>query len=152
MDRALVVIDDTDNHRRLLAEAGRLANGTGAELVLFSWTTPEEYEETLDAIESIERTEGTSYGEMEPTDAAKRFAIEFADSVLDDVPVEYRVAAVVSDDDDRADDILQVAEREDCDHVFLVGRKRSPTGKALFGDVAQRVLLNFEGLVTVSMR
>jgi hypothetical protein len=33
--------------------------------------------------------------------------------------------------------------------VFLAGRKRSPTGKALFGDQTQAVILDFDGAVTV---
>jgi nucleotide-binding universal stress UspA family protein len=47
--------------------------------------------------------------------------------------------------------VLQVARRKDCDHVFLSGGKRSPAGKALFGDFAQSVLLGFDGYVTVRM-
>jgi len=34
--------------------------------------------------------------------------------------------------------------------VFVRGRRRSPTGKAVFGDTAQAVILNFDGFVTVA--
>lgn len=46
---------------------------------------------------------------------------------------------------------LNAAEAHNCDHIFIAGRRRSPTGKAIFGDWVQRVLLNFDGLVTVSL-
>jgi len=32
--------------------------------------------------------------------------------------------------------------------VFLTGKKRSPTGKAVFGDRSQAIILNFDGPVT----
>ncbi|MFC6724399.1 universal stress protein, partial [Halobium palmae] len=67
----------------------------------------------------------------------------FADADLD---VSYDVVAAVGDESDR---IFEVAAERDCDHLFLSGRRRSPTGKALFGDRTQRALLNFDGPVTV---
>ena len=68
-----------------------------------------------------------------------------------DDSIEFAAEGIVVDDDERADEIVAAAERLGCDHLFIVGRRRSPTGKALFGDVAQRVLLNFEGTVTLTM-
>ncbi|ELZ06028.1 universal stress protein [Natrialba asiatica] len=44
--------------------------------------------------------------------------------------------------------LVVVAAEYDCKHVFIAGDKRSPTGKALFGDEAQSVLLHFDGPVT----
>lgn len=150
MERALVVVDDTDTHRELLEEAGELAQGVGAELVLFSWTTPEEYESDTETLETVEAAEHTSYSGTDALDVAKKFARTMASDVLgDDVPVD--VTAAVADDDDLAEEILDAADREDCDHVFIVGRRRSPTGKVIFGNVAQRVILNFDGPVTVVM-
>lgn len=42
---------------------------------------------------------------------------------------------------DPADEILQFAEEYDVDQICIGGRKRSPTGKALFGSVTQDVIL-----------
>lgn len=50
---------------------------------------------------------------------------------------------------DAADTVLAEARHRGCDHVFVTGRKRSPAGKAIFGDVAQRIVLEFDGAVTV---
>jgi nucleotide-binding universal stress UspA family protein len=150
MDRALVVIDDTETHRELMAEAVDLAGDDG-ELVMFSWLTQEELDEDLDAIEAVERAEHANYGDLGPDDIVRNIVEAVARDALDDPNVEYEIASAVTDEDGLADEILAAAGRHDCDHVFLVGRKRSPTGKVLFGDVAQKVILNFDGLVTVTM-
>lgn len=42
---------------------------------------------------------------------------------------------------DPADEILTFAEEYDVDQICIGGRKRSPTGKALFGSVTQDVIL-----------
>ncbi|WP_424005183.1 universal stress protein (plasmid) [Haloarcula salina] len=151
MDRALVVIDDTDAHRELLAEAAALTAGADADLVVFSWLTPDEFEADMDVIESVERVEKASYGDLESDDIVRNFVDEFAGDVLASDSAEYEIASAVTETDDLADEILSAARRFDCDHVFLVGQGRSPTGKAIFGNVAQRVILNFGGYVTVSV-
>ena len=40
-----------------------------------------------------------------------------------------------------ADEILRYADEQDVDQICVGGRKRSPTGKALFGSVTQDVIL-----------
>mgnify|MGYP006284729065 CR=1 FL=1 len=51
---------------------------------------------------------------------------------------------------DPADQLLEVAQDEDADLIVVAGRKRSPTGKALFGSVTQSVILNAERPVMVA--
>lgn len=152
MERILVVVDDTDAHRSLLAEASEVAAATGADIVLFSWMSPSEAEEGTDAIESVERMENTSYSDPDPVGIVRSFATEFGDAVFAEAGVEgvdRETAAVVAEERDLADEIVNAAFANDCDHIYVVGKKRSPTGKAIFGDLAQQVVLNFEGPVTV---
>lgn len=151
MDRALVVIDDTDAHRELLAEGADLAANADAELVLFSWVSPDALEEDRNVIESVETVEGTSYGELDSLGFVENFIDDFVGDMLDELGLEYEVAGEVTETSDLAEAILAAAESHDCDHVFLVGKRRSPTGKVIFGDVTQRVILNFDGYVTVAM-
>ncbi|WP_226482654.1 universal stress protein [Natrinema amylolyticum] len=153
MDNALVVIDDTDAHRELLAEAGRLAHDTGATLTVLAWITPDQVDKTADNLEVIEQMEGTSYSEPDSTSTAEQFAQRFAEDVFDsfDESIEFTTEGIVVDESDRADAVIATAAELGCDHLFVVGRRRSPTGKALFGDFAQHILLNFDGTVTLKM-
>ncbi|MFC6825153.1 universal stress protein [Halopelagius fulvigenes] len=151
MQRGLVVVDDSSAHGTLLREAAEWARANGGELVLLSYLTPEEVEENLDAVESIERMEGEKYSQPSALDAARKFGRDFVAETGGEGAVEYEISAAVIEEDELGETILETASETDCDHVFIVGRKRSPTGKALFGDVTQRVILNFDGLVTTLM-
>lgn len=150
MDRALVVLEESEAHRDLLREAGELAAGVDAELVLLSTITRAEFEEGVETIETIADMENTGYSGNAPLDAAENVAQSFADDELDGIEVDYTAVGTVHEEGEEAHEILSVAENRDCDYVFLVGRRRSPTGKALFGDTAQSVILNFDGRVTIA--
>lgn len=50
---------------------------------------------------------------------------------------------------DSADTIVEVAAELDVDSVTMSGRRRSPTGKMLFGSTTQSVLLGADRPVTV---
>ena len=150
MKRALVVVDDTEQHRKLLREAGELAAGVDAELVLLSVLSEEEFEADMETIETIAGVENIGYGQQEALDVSENFAEGIAGEELDGIDVDYTALGRVVDEGEHANAIIDIAENRDCGHVFLTGRRRSPAGKALFGDTAQSVILNFDGYVTVS--
>lgn len=53
-------------------------------------------------------------------------------------------AEIVGLDGDPAESIVEYATEHDARYVVLGGRKRSPVGKALFGSVAQSVVLSLD--------
>ncbi|WP_255171681.1 universal stress protein [Natrononativus amylolyticus] len=149
MDRALAVVDGTESNGDLLREAGELAAGVGASVVVLSVMTQDGYDDELEALSQIESIERTTYNK-EPEHLTAAAAERAANQHLPDVEYETR-GLLVEDEGERADAIVDTAEDAGCDYVFLVGKRRSPTGKALFGDTAQSVLLNFDGRVVVTM-
>lgn len=146
MERALAVIGESDAAKTVVREAGELAAGTDAELIVIHVTTEEEYDETREELEEIPAEE-VSYGVGRARQGAEQFASDVANEVLAGIDVEWKALGAVGD---RVEAILEEARINDCDHVFVSGRKRSPVGKAVFGDDAQRVVLNFDGPVTVA--
>lgn len=65
--------------------------------------------------------------------------LKAADEQLQDAGYSTRLVTEVDDADDA---ILAVAEREGVDVIVLATRRQSPVGKALFGSVAQSVILD----------
>lgn len=65
-------------------------------------------------------------------------AVTHAAEILeeDGIPVEYHETS-----GDPADTIIETADELDVDAICIAGRKRSPTGKVLFGSVSQEVIL-----------
>jgi nucleotide-binding universal stress UspA family protein len=146
MERALAVVAEEERSKKVVREAGELAAGVDAELVLLTIIPQDEYEEKRREVEENIRDEDIVYTFTQAEQAARHTAQDVADEVLEDVDVDYEVLGAVGRE---AETIISVADTEACDHLFLAGRRRSPTGKALFGDLTQDVLLTFDGPVTV---
>ncbi|GAB6862539.1 universal stress protein [Haloplanus litoreus] len=67
--------------------------------------------------------------------------------VLEDAGIN--VDAVVAEGN-LADTVHSLVDERDADHVVVAGRRRSPTGKALFGSDVQSIILNATVPVTVT--
>lgn len=145
MERALAVVEGSESAKQLVHEAGELASGVDADLVLLHVTTTEEYESTRTSLEQIPSIE-SSYTAGQALEGARQFAADIGREMLADVDVEWEAVGRIGD---QREEILDAAEEHGCDHVFVAGEKRSPAGKALFGDATQSVILDFDGTVTV---
>lgn len=130
----------------MLREAGELAAGVGAPLVILHVASEADYEENRQAMQSVTEIEGGSYDVSQAADGARQFAQDLGDQVLRNIDVRYEAVGEVGD---KYDTIMQAARDHECDHIFMTGADRSPTGKAIFGDAAQKVILNFDHPVTV---
>jgi len=73
-------------------------------------------------------------------------AVRRAREILNEAGVEVAYAEESGDPGDR---ILEVAADRDSDMIAVAGRRRSPTGKALFGSVTQTVVLEADRPVVV---
>lgn len=144
MDRALLVIDD-DVDPTFVGRAGRLAGGVDAELLVIKVVDEGEYQGR------VERA-ATKGEDIENVEEAEETGSEEATAVVSDtltgVDVSYRTDGVIGR---LPEVVLEYAEEHGCDHVFISGIKRTPTGKAVFGDATQAIILNFDGLVTVNV-
>lgn len=150
MDRGLFVVTDADEtEAQLLEEAAAVSSCSEAPLVVLRLILPED----LESVEDVELTSDIDRQSHEdPIDRQFEEETEaFVRETLDDAGVASEIAVRAEPEGDRATAILDVAEEYDCDHVFLVGQRRSPTGKALFGDLTQEIILNFDGTITLSM-
>ncbi|MFC4551160.1 MULTISPECIES: universal stress protein [Halorussus] len=152
MNQGIVVVEDTPTHRSLLREAGEYAAAADAKLLLLAFLDPESYEEDLETLETVGRIENANYDSDTIIQGAASDAEDVAEAVLDGLDVELDVAVAVAEEDERARRVITAGDEYDCDHAFIVGRSRSPTGKAIFGDFAQRVILNFDGYVTTATK
>jgi nucleotide-binding universal stress UspA family protein len=126
---------DTERIDRLAEETIDIAGPSEATVILGHVFTETEYERAIDRLRI-----DTTVGEVTPNDVANRHATvrELADR-LDEAGVDHTVGGAVGD---HGDSIVGLAEEADADLVIVGGRQRSPTGKAVFGSTAQKVMLS----------
>lgn len=152
MERALFVAQrDTPATDELLREAGELVAGVDAELIILHVMEEETYQKRSEAREGVdaptkELLQIGGYPLTQATDEAKWMAERLGLSALDDLNIDWLALGTVGRE---AESILEVAREYECDHIFTIGNRRSPSGKAIFGDLAQRLVLDFDGPVTI---
>jgi nucleotide-binding universal stress UspA family protein len=73
-------------------------------------------------------------------------SVRRAREVLEEAGVEV---SLEESSGEPADAILRLADEQDADMVVVAGRKRTPTGKVLFGSVTQSVILGTDRSVLV---
>lgn len=130
MYRVLLPVDD--NESRALAQADYVSS------------LPEAAEE-VEAIILFVFTDDS--GSDVPRSVTRVRSVRRAREHLEEAGVEV---TVLEDSMKTVDNILRNAEEYDVDSIVLGGRKRSPAGKALFGSVTQKVILNTDRPVVVT--
>ncbi|CCQ33831.1 UpsA domain-containing protein [Halorhabdus tiamatea SARL4B] len=149
MERGLfVVLEANETERELFREAAAYSAGHSAPLDVLRLVSPEDVEsvDSVDVTSDIDRQDF-----VDPADHRFEAEVEaFIADAIDD-PGDYDVRLEIAERGDRAEAVFDVAEDRGVDHVFLAGKRRSPTGKALFGDLTQEIILNFDGTITLSM-
>ena len=124
---------DSDRVAELAEAVVEVAEPSGAMVVLVHVFTPEELEQ---ASQRLDFDEPAAAG---PTEVARRHATirELAEH-LDAAGVEYEIRGRKGD---HATEIVDLSTEIDADRVVVGGRKRSPSGKAVFGSLAQDIMI-----------
>lgn len=111
-----------------------IAGPVGASVVLLHVFTERAYEDGIDEAGFPDDNEPS------PTELAARLeAIDTVAAELETADVSYEIRGAIGVE---GETIIQETDAADGDLLFLSGRKRSPTGKAVFGSTAHRIMMN----------
>jgi nucleotide-binding universal stress UspA family protein len=139
LNTVLLAIGDseTDQIEQLAETAIDIAGPAGATVALAHVFSKETYEEAR------EKLQFDSTSEVTPSVVAKR-NINYRElgETLSDAGIKSTVHARLSNGASDGDRLAELAEEVDADLVIVGGRRRTPTGKAVFGSTAQTIMLN----------
>lgn len=138
--RVLVPVDDDADRAREAAEAVRTLPGDRER---FDATVVHVFEPFRSTSEGMV-TDSDDIFEHADLPESVELAVELLES--DDIAVDVR-----REYGDPSDVILEVAEEVDADSIVMSGRRRSPTGKIIFGSISQSVLLNADRPVITAL-
>ena len=130
-------VKGTDGSARIVEEGRELADAFDDPLVVLHVMSDDEFE---------------SRGETQPNysvDKAENNAAQTAAGAVSDAGVAAADVTTVGRIGDATDQIVVEANKRDARYIVIGGRKRSPTGKAVFGSVTQSVTLSADRPVVI---
>ncbi|WP_394743123.1 universal stress protein [Natronococcus roseus] len=140
IDTILVALKPSDDYDSLTDAVTDVAGPTEATVVLGVGHPKDDYKAA-----SEDFGENTTPDELATrSDSIQTFTTRFEKEGID-----YEIRGGVGD---TGETFVSLADATDADLLYVQGEDRSPTGKALFGDTAQSVLLNAPCPVTFVRR
>lgn len=137
--------NDQTHVDRLLDVVEAVASPTGATVYLVRVFTHDRYNELMNQNDTDPTTEDIGPDEL----AARQEDVRTPVSRLEELQIDHEIQGVVGYPDKK---IVETANDLDVDMLFIGGQRRSPAGKAVFGDSAQQILLNATCPVTYVQR
>lgn len=128
----VAAVDRSDRAERVVREAATLAEALEEPLKVVHVLSRSEF---ID----LEQTAYDDEGAALPMEEVKEYAAGFADDAASGLSVEYDAVGLMGG---VSEEVVDYAERNDARYIVVGPRKRSPTGKAIFGSTAQAILLN----------
>lgn len=139
----IAAIDQSERTEDVIKEADLLASVFGDELHIAHVLTESE---TAD----IERANVRRTGKAKGRGSIADLAAEIVSDTVEDYTIEdYTPVGLIGNPAERIQDY---AQKQDARYIVVGGRKRSPVGKAVFGSVAQSILLNADRPVVATKR
>lgn len=135
----VAAVDQSERAKRVIAEAVQIADAFDTDLHVLH----------VAKVSTGNLVSGTTE-EGPDVEEAKAEAQATAEEIATDAAPDHPVEAVGAVGDPAAE-IIAFSEEVDADYIVLSGRKKSPTGKALFGSVTQSVLLDADRPVVSTM-
>lgn len=130
----VAAVDQSAHARTVVREAAKLTASTNEPLHVLHVMNQSEFV-------SRQRDSAETTGTAIDLEEIREIASEHAETVAEraSIDVEYTPVGVVGD---AADGVVEYATMNDASYIIVGPRSRSPTGKAVFGSVAQSILLN----------
>jgi len=136
LETVLLAVGPNDANRidELASTVVDIAGPAEADVVVAHVFTDDEYET------AVERLEFEAVAQADPDEVAERHAtVRELRDLLDGADISTSVRGAVGD---HGAEIVALAGMTQVDLIVVGGRKRSPTGKAVFGSTAQEVMLS----------
>ena len=125
---------DKDRIEQMAQTLIDIAGPSDATVLLAHVFTQDEFDSTLEQMNIEDNTDVRA-----DTVARQHATIKTIGEMLDDADLTYEIKGAIGS---HGEEIIRLATDADSDLVIVGGRKRSPTGKAVFGSTAQEVMLS----------
>lgn len=128
----IACVDRSEQAPEVVSEAARLGEAFGEPVHVVHVLTRDEFVD-------LQRTSVDDTGRAIPTDRVRDVAARIAAEHVEAAGVTAEAVGLVGSP---SDEVVNYADNHDTRYLVIGGRKHSPVGKALFGSVAQSILLN----------